>query len=338
MPSLGSADNWLRDVQSRNPHMLYTYEPQYANGPLEAQVQWVSVDGEIYRADTIPVYAGETLAEYRARAMYTMFGGIKPKHMPGCLDGSERILFGSEGFRRKLAAALTVIRTALSLSRRQHYVAFSGGKDSLAVAALVRKVEVLDGLPGKGIPLVWSDDELEYPEHVAYMRKWYTGDNLVVTLGRSEHAGWFKPWTQEPYWRQPFDGALHIEERSEDYWATEGYDLTFTGLRADESSRRRDHLIGVAAGLNRGELPGLYRASTGWRCTPIWDWSADDVWALIAGWGLPYSPVYDRLTAIGIPRKQQRVGPLPLARREHLADGWPGLLRDLEARYGARWR
>jgi len=34
----------------------------------------------------------------------------------------------------------------------------------------------------------------------------------------------------------------------------------------------------------------------------------------------------------------QQYGPLPLASRAHLAEGWPEMLADLETRYGDRWR
>lgn len=53
---------------------------------------------------------------------------------------------------------------------------------------------------------------------------------------------------------------------------------------------------------------------------------------------LPYSPVYDRLTAIGVPRDRQRVGVLALTPGWMLRAGWPQLWRDLCERYGHdRW-
>ncbi len=58
---------------------------------------------------------------------------------------------------------------------------------------------------------------------------------------------------------------------------------------------------------------------------------------MIAGMGLPYNPVYDRLAEIGIERERQRVGPLPLTPGWILERGWPEMYRDLVARYGPRW-
>ena len=61
------------------------------------------------------------------------------------------------------------------------------------------------------------------------------------------------------------------------------------------------------------------------------------MWALIAGWGLAYSAAYDVMERIGIPRRRQRVGPLPLAPRSQLEAGWPDVLARLETRYQRRW-
>jgi hypothetical protein len=183
----------------------------------------------------------------------------------------------------------------------------------------------------------WSDDELEYPESITLMAglQQALGAQFVVSLGFAQHAGWFTPWSSRPYWRDPLPGALRAGMDHDDWMALRGHDLTVLGTRAEESQQRRRWLLAHAAGN-----AGLYRvrSGTGLRCCPIWEWSADDVWALIAGWRLPYNRAYDVLEAIGVPRHRQRVGPLPLTPRAYLADGWPELLARLEARYGPRWR
>lgn len=244
--------------------------------------------------------------------------------------GEERAILGrlhaeSRAFQDRLISALAAVTRALQRSRRP-YIAFSGGKDSLAVTAIVHAV-------APEVPLVWSDDELEYPESVAYIDalRAVAGPQLTITLGWAEHAGWFRPWTERPYWREPFEGAIAVDGPVDDWQADLGYDLTFLGLRMEENRRRRDWLI--QTGPIYASRQGTLR-----RCCPLWDWTADDVWALIAAWGLPYNRVYDRLEALGVPRRSQRVGPLPLARRNDLEAGWPDLLARLEARYGPRWR
>ena len=230
--------------------------------------------------------------------------------------------FRSEHFKSKQFAAYGVIQRALQGAKRP-LIAFSGGKDSLAVLALVHAVDPT-------VPLLWSDDELEYPETVEYLKtvRELAGDHMIVTLGHALHANWFRPWRNKPFHRDPLPGALHIGTYVERWQAAQGYDLVFTGLRAGESRARRRNA------MFRGDT---YDTATGMRCTPVMDWTADDVWAMIAGLGLPYNRVYDILHQIGVAREGQRVGPLPLSPRHLLAAGWPYLLEWLEQRYGPRW-
>lgn len=230
--------------------------------------------------------------------------------------------------RRKVASAVAIIQRALA-GANMPYVAFTSGKDSMVVGWLVEQVT-------RGVTFAWSDDELEYPETVAIMEQMAGELMFVVTSGYAWHNHWFHPWVDRPFFRDPLEHMIWIEEDQDDYMRKQGYDLTFTGLRAEESRKRRDWLTYAAT---RFDTSGLYpvSAGTGMRCTPIWDWTADDVWAYIHAHNLPINPVYDVLERIGVDRRQQRVGPLPLARREHLAEGWPDLLVRLEARYGRRW-
>lgn len=229
-------------------------------------------------------------------------------------------------FRAKVAGALAVIGKALK-KHKQPYVAFSGGKDSLVVLWLVEQL-----LPT--VAVHWSDDELEFPETVRYMEAILDSDptgRFTVTLGGSIHAGWFRPWQDEPFWREPLPGTLAIySDDVDEYWASNGYDLTFLGLRANENVRRQRWLLDAGP---------IYKSKTGTgaRCCPIWDWSEDDVWAAIAAYHLPYNPAYDTYTRAGIVRRQQRVGPVPLCPRRSMELGWPELLEQLEARYQRRW-
>lgn len=240
-----------------------------------------------------------------------------------------QVLFASSAFQRKLTRALATITVALGRAKTP-VIAYTSGKDSMAVLALVQRL-------APATPAAWSDDELEYPETVAHMAllRQVAGDQLIMTSGASQHAGWFWPWRDKPSFREPLPGMRRIKAEQDDYLRTKGFDLTFLGLREEESQVRREWLR--QARLEHG-LP-LYpvKSGTGWRCCPIADWSADEVHALLVGWGLPINPVYDRLTAIGIPRAKQRVGPLPLVPRHYLADGWPDMLERLESRYGQRW-
>lgn len=223
---------------------------------------------------------------------------------------------------QRVASATAIIQKALA-KRKRPYVAFSGGKDSMVVLALVQQI-------GGDIPVLWSDDELEYPELIELMAPMAGQPDLTIALGWATHAGWFAPWRDRPFWRDPLPGAIRIDMDADDYMATRGHDLVFTGVRAEENNRRREWL----------ESSGpLYRVRSGvrMRCCPLWDWSVEDVWAYTRLHGLPVCGSYDVLERIGVPLKSRRVGPLPLAREYELREGWPQMYERLVARYGRRW-
>ena len=107
-----------------------------------------------------------------------------------------------------------------------------------------------------------------------------------------------------------------------------GFDAVFLGLRRAESLRRGAVLDGRGPIEQMGGLAYI---------NPIIDWSDDDVWDYIMVSGLDYSPVYDRLAAIGVSRHRQRVGGLESAPGEHIWKGWPQTYIALIRRYGLRW-
>lgn len=239
------------------------------------------------------------------------------------LTPADALRFRLPSFGEKVARADRVVRDALALMRRPQ-VAFSGGKDSLVVLDLVLRQR-----PDAAV--VWSDDELEYDEQETYVTvvvPRYFGCTVTVTLGHARHGGWFDPWRARPYWRDPVPGAVFLGERVED-WSARRYDGCFVGLRRQEAPRRRVYL--AANGR-------LHRLANGqWRCNPLAGWTVDDVFAYVAGSGLPLNPVYDVLAGIGVDRAAQRVGPLPLSPGWHLRLGWPAAYRRLVERYGQRW-
>lgn len=246
---------------------------------------------------------------------------LSPVHDPALIEHAN-----SPAYRAKLYRTMDTITDALK-RRTRPYVAYSGGKDSTVVLALVEAV-------CPGITVAWTDDELEYAETVMlqeHVQQAY-GEQYIVTLGRSQHAGWFTPWSDPDgrYWRDPLPGAHRKTIPQGDWMAARGYNLTFLGTRAAESQQRRDWLAGSGP---------TYRVKrgTGMHCCPLWDWTDDDVWALMAVEGLPVNGVYQQLHEIGVARTRMRVGPLPLSHAAHLQEGWPEMYERLVAVYGERW-
>lgn len=215
------------------------------------------------------------------------------------------------------------------------YVAYSGGKDSLVVLSLIEAFFGEDLMPA-----VWSDDELEYPGVVEHMRtcrkamdRYGKSDLFRVVRGTTMHEGWFRSWTDRPYWRVPLPRSERVAGTSQDWARAEGFDGVALGLRMEESRQRKAH------GLLRG---GVYQSQNGeWRCQPIYDWTDAEVWGYLAvhdllKW-LPDEYV-DYHTA-GIHRSRWRVGPIPCAPRSILETVWPDLWARLSKRYGAdRWQ
>lgn len=240
---------------------------------------------------------------------------------------TERAVRRDDLFRARLLAhqrlidrTLRDIEAALAVMECP-YVSLSGGKDSTVLLDLVRRVDPT-------VPAIWSDDELEYRETVAFVP---AIPNVQIVSGATVHADWFTPWSDRPFWRVPLPTMQWLDGDGRlDHWSERvGYGGVFLGLRASERAHRRVHLAAHGT-LNRV-------ASGQWRANPLAWWSVDDIWAEIAARDISYNPVYDVLTQIGVPRAEQRVGPLPLAQGWHLKRGWPEMLAALERRYGPRW-
>ena len=229
----------------------------------------------------------------------------------------------------KISDSVRIIREGSNRCLRP-YVAFSGGKDSLVVAHLVHQID-------PSAEMVYCDDELLYPEHVAYIRhmKDREGDRLRMVSGAGVHRGWFRPWNDDfDWWRMPEPEMEWLPRTGQHIGGLAklapylGYDGVFLGLRRAESLRRAG-ILEAATGVDH---VGRY-----WHINPIIDWSDADVWEYIDTHDLDYCPVYDRLSEIGVSRHHARLGPLPLSEGRHLWLGWAQMYCALIRRYGRRW-
>ncbi len=185
------------------------------------------------------------------------------------------------GYNMGLVETETLISQAISKSVKP-CVAFSGGKDSVVVLDLVRKMD-------KNIPAIFCNTGVEWPETVSFCRGI---PNLVELNGIKtfwecvDKYGW--PTTKSSNKVRGNACCLWLKEKpSKKYYKENNFDLIFTGLTKYESRNRRIFL----------EFRGpLYYAKTQklWKCHPIHDWTPDDVWNYIKTNNLDYNPIYDR--------------------------------------------
>jgi 3'-phosphoadenosine 5'-phosphosulfate sulfotransferase (PAPS reductase)/FAD synthetase len=229
----------------------------------------------------------------------------------------------SDRYVHRVASAWAITAAALD-HYRPAYVAFSGGKDSTVILHLVHSL-------APEIPVVWSDDELELPDTVSYQGRIREAvEHYGVVAGQGPHAGWFHPWQKRPWMRQPAADMEWLVLPMRQAVADIGFRMVFLGLRGEENQRRRAWLLKTGhSWIDRWGVRNV---------CPLYDWTADDVWTFIATQGLDYNSAYDVMERIGVPRKLQRVGPLPLARRADLKQGWPKVLQWLEQTHGKHWQ
>lgn len=230
---------------------------------------------------------------------------------------------------RRLEAS-TAARVAASLAAwGGTWVAWSGGKDSTAVADLAHRAR-------PGIPVVHFDCGLDFPENTAYMaqiaesRGWRyeplrTGDGLAAlaaagTWGHDHAEG--HPDAPRLWWDAITGGPSALAH------ARFG-DRMLIGLHHDESGKRARAL---ARASGHAVLAGGLRS---W--APIGHWDTAAVWAYHRARGIPENPVYTRLREMGAPEKSLRLDlvigadGLGYGRIMWLRRGWP----DLYERYAA---
>lgn len=182
-------------------------------------------------------------------------------------------------YRDALDGARSLITSALLQSERP-YVAYSGGKDSTAMLHLVLQCapdcEVMHWDYGRHyIPRELHEELVGIPARIGARALRVETSAEYDRLGRT---------AQNVMGREMIGKLLPA-------MAAEGFDLSFVGLRRQESTKRR---LRVDAERMVGPIP---------ECWPLRDWTWQDVWAYIVANGLPYLSVYDeRCELIGYDR------------------------------------
>lgn len=178
----------------------------------------------------------------------------------------------------KVEQAFSVLETANKMFNGNLALAFSGGKDSLAVLDITLKVN-------PDIPVMFSSTTVQCPETIQYVKalqqKW--GFNLQITRCKVpffkavKKKGWATHedrWCCKPYKEQPaFEFLAENEIHAE-----------ITGTVRTESIYRRS----LKAFRMPKKSPFLIRIN------PIYDWNQWEVWDYIRENNLPYNPLYDK--------------------------------------------
>jgi phosphoadenosine phosphosulfate reductase len=212
------------------------------------------------------------------------------------------------------AEAVAWLRDVLPADE-ETFVGFSGGKDSVVAAELVR----MSGRPHR---LFYSFTGLDAPPVVRFIRENYPDcvflrpsrtfwENLAVNVPPSDRLRWCcTSLKKEPAWKMP-------------------HRFRVMGLRAEESASR----------AGRGRTNHFRTAQTDhFQFYPIFRWKEFHVWEFIAANDLPYAPLYDwgfdRVGCVVCPYHSAPSGKMHQLYR----DRWPGFFRVWEKEIGKLWR
>lgn len=204
----------------------------------------------------------------------------------------------------KIQVAIGRIRSFCS--GKKTLVAFSGGKDSQCCYHLCEQA-------GIEFSAQYSITRFEPPEMIRFMREHYP----QVTFRRAYKKSLFDEIVYRGLptrWARWCCNCKHVK--------TEGFDIAVIGVRAQESPRRRD------TWRTFGRKPdGTFY------CCPIFDWSADDVWAFLNGRGLPHSSLYDE----GFKRIGCVCCPLATSKKRRDQFRWPKISAMLYRAFLKHW-
>jgi len=175
-------------------------------------------------------------------------------------------------YKDKVEESRRVISNAFTRYKNP-YVAYSGGKDSIAMLHLVlqQKPEIDIWHFDHGKALMPREIERE----IIHNAKLLGAKNLIIKTSKQlgkESARW-----DYKIWYNSFFGILNSVTNER------GWDGVFLGLRQEESAKRKRKTKEFFSGNE---------------CYPLARWSWKDVWSYIVSNNLPYPSVYDRYAEV----------------------------------------
>lgn len=201
-------------------------------------------------------------------------------------------------FQHRVSVAEERIREAIKKAGQPAGASISGGKDSTVLYDMVKRL-----VPGAHFAFFDSGGELPQTEawidrHPGIIRI-STQHNFFDMLRWGGYWGYRGPELRDLKLEFDFDEIL-VREPARKLVEICNLQLVFIGLREAESRGRR---------LNYKVRGWLYYVETAhvWHCTPLIDWTDNDVWAYIASRQLDYNEAYDAMAQAGIPRQDWRV-------------------------------
>lgn len=185
--------------------------------------------------------------------------------------------------RRRVDRAREIVDRALSLGLSA-CVMWSGGKDSTALAHLIR------AHMGISLQTFSEKDDLDFPEEEQYIKSLAADHSIDLRVLRPEVSP--AAWLAEN--GASLSGYDDLHSRAAELSracfyrmveeASNLYGLTFLGLRAGESRGRA---------MNYATRGSLYRRMDGrWTCSPIASWEGVDVYAYLLSRGIELLPLY----------------------------------------------
>ena len=221
------------------------------------------------------------------------------------------------------------------------YIAFSGGKDSGALLNLVLKYKYEHEIKKK-LGLFHQDFEAQYEKTTEFVTRTFeniTDDvepywvclPMASKTPMSNYETYWYPWDDEKkdVWVRPMPdypnvinmynnpfGFYKYKMRQEDLYKrfNEWYGNThggktvcLIGMRADESLNRYSAIINKKNDY-KGKKWITKNFKDVWTASPLYDWTAQDIWTANGKFGFDYNKLYDLFYKAGLPMHQMRVG------------------------------